>query len=249
MVKELEDIGLSEKEARVYLASLELGPTTAEKLATHAKVNRSTTYVQLESLMKAGLMSTYEEKKKTYFAPESPELLRRLIAKQKDEVLTKERGFAALLPALLLQFEGAGDRPVVRFFPGKEGVTSVREEVLTTKEKKIHLIFSPKHLSKLYSQDELDSYSDRRRALGILSEGIYVYQEYFLQAGLDALTKRRFLRPDVFPLTIDLYMFDDKVAIVSLEDTLFGMIIQSTQITASLKLIFAFLWKHAEEPA
>ena len=70
MLKELQDLGLSEKEARVYL-----GQTTADKLAKHAKVNRSTTYVQLESLMKVGLMSTHEERKKTVFAPESPELL------------------------------------------------------------------------------------------------------------------------------------------------------------------------------
>jgi len=75
MLKELQDLGLSEKEARVYLAALELGQTTADKLAKHAKVNRSTTYVQLESLMKVGLMSTHEERKKTVFAPESPELL------------------------------------------------------------------------------------------------------------------------------------------------------------------------------
>ena len=47
---------MSEKEARVYLYALELGATTADKLAKHAKVNRSTTYVQLESLMKNGLI-------------------------------------------------------------------------------------------------------------------------------------------------------------------------------------------------
>src|ERR1700689_5744541 len=112
MLKELQDIGLSEKEARVYLASLELGRTTAEKLAKHAKVNRSTTYVQIESLMKKGLMSTYEEDKKTYFAPESPELLKRLLSKQRDELQSKERDLSSILPALLQQFEGAGERPV-----------------------------------------------------------------------------------------------------------------------------------------
>src|SRR5271169_2125521 len=120
MLKELQDMGLLEKEARVYLAALELGRTTAEKLALHAKVNRSTTYVQLESLMKKGLMSTYEEGKKTYFAPESPELLKRFLVKQKEEIGSKEKDLTNFLPELLRQFQSAGERPVVRFFPGKE---------------------------------------------------------------------------------------------------------------------------------
>lgn len=248
MLKELQDIGLSEKEARVYLAALELGPTTAEKLATQAKVNRSTTYVQLDSLMKKGLVSTYQEGKKTYFAPESPELLKRLLIKQRDEISTHERDLSNLLPELLRQFDGAGERPVVRFFPGKEGVTAVREEVLSTKERKTYLIFSPEHLLKIYSSKELDTYSDRRKALKIHSKGIHTYREHFTIAGLDALTERRFLSPDIFPLTVDIYIFDDKTAIVSLEGNLFGLVIESKQITSSMKLIFNILWERAEVP-
>jgi sugar-specific transcriptional regulator TrmB len=222
MLKELQDLGLSEKEARVYLAALEIGRATADQLAKQSKIVRPTTYVQLESLMKKGLMSTYEEGKKTYFAPESPELLKRLLAKQKEELNTKESELSTLLPALLQQFESAGERPVVRFFPGKEGVASVRDEVLTTKEKKTYIIFSPEHMAKIFSQKYLDEYSDKRKSLGIHSKGIYTHSEFFGHAGLDALTERRFLSPSKLPLTIDVYVFDDKTAILSLEGNLFG---------------------------
>ncbi len=246
MIKELQDFGLSDKEARVYLAALEIGRATADQLAKHSKIVRSTTYVQLESLMKMGLMSTYEEGKKTYFAPESPELLKRLLIKQKEEMSFKEQGLLSVLPILLQQFEGAGERPVVRFFPGKEGITAVREEMLTTKEKKTYAIFSPEHLAKLYSQEYLDEYSDKRKALGIHSKGIYLYKEYFKQAGLDSLTERRFLPPAIFPLTVEISLFDNKTVIFPLAGTLFGMVIESEQITASMKVIFNFLWGQAE---
>lgn len=249
MLKELQDIGLSEKEARVYLAALELGQTTAEKLAKQAKVNRSTTYVQLESLMKKGLISTFEEGKKTVFTPESPELLRRLLSRQRDEMSVKERDLAQLLPVLLQQFEGAGERPVVRFFPGKEGVTSVREEILTTKEKKIYVIFSPAHLARVYGGAELSEYSNRREALNIHSKGIYIYKEYKGESGLDPLAERRFLSPDILPLTINIVIFDDKTAILSLEGTLFGLVIESSQIAASMKAIFNFMWRSATRTA
>jgi sugar-specific transcriptional regulator TrmB len=249
MLKELEDIGLSEKEAKVYLAALEIGRATADQLAKHAKIVRPTTYVQLDSLMKKGLMSTYEEGKKTYFAPESPELLRRLLMKQKDEINSKEKELADFLPDLLRQYESAGERPVVRFFPGKDGVAAVREEVLTTIEKKTYAVFSPSHLSEIFGDKYLDEYSDRRRSLGIHARGIYTHSEFFQRAGTDPLTERRFLSPDIFPITIDITVFDDKTAIFPLEGSLFGMVIQSKQMASSMKMIFNLLWMQAKGPA
>jgi len=248
MLKELQDLGLSEKEARVYLASLELGATTADKLAKHAKIVRSTTYVQLESLMKMGLMSTYEEGKKTMFAPESPELLRRVLAKQRDDLTGKERDLASYLPELLRQFESAGERPVVRFFSGKEGIASVREEVLTAKDKKNLVIYSPEKLSHVFSQEYLNEYSSRRRALGIHSRSIYTYKEYFSHAGLDELTERRYLAPTVLPLQVDIYLFDHKTAILSLNEDKFAFVIESSHVTDGMRLIFEFLWSHSEKP-
>ncbi len=248
MQKELEDLGLSEKEAKVYLAALLLGRATAEQLAKHAKIVRPTTYLQIKSLMEKGLMSTFEEGKKTYFAPESPELLRRLLTSQRQTVEAKEQNLAKLLPDLLRQFEGAGERPVVRFFPGKEGVTAVREELLKTKEKKTYVIFSYGQLLKIYSEKELDEYSQRRKQLGIHSKGIYLKEAAFDKADLDALTERRFMPSALLPLTIDISVFDDKTTILSLEGTLFGMLIQSDQIATSLKALFSFLWDRAEGP-
>src|SRR3989344_453122 len=119
MIRELQDLGLAEKEAKVYLAALEIGRATADQLAKQAKIVRPTAYVQIKSLMEKGLMSTYEEGKKTYFAPESPEALRRVLDKQKESIRTQEDELKRLLPELSRLFEGAGERPVVRFFEGK----------------------------------------------------------------------------------------------------------------------------------
>ena len=246
MPQQLQDIGLSEKESRVYLAALELGPSTADTLAKHAKVNRSTTYVQLESLMKNGLISTYEQGKKTYFAPESPEFLKRLLGKQRENITSKERDLAAILPDLLQQYAGAGERPVVRFFPGKEGIATVREEVLTVKEKELFVVFSSDTMTKVFSGKELDEYTVRRKQLGIRSKGLYTQKEFFESADLDEMTDRRYL-PNLY-LTIDIRIFGDKTALFSLEGNTFAMVIESKQIAASMKNIFNFLWAVGEQP-
>ena len=246
MLKELQDIGLSEKEAKVYAAALELGPATADQLAKQSKIVRSTTYVQLESLMKKGLMSTYEQGKKTFFAPESPELLKRFLSKQKEDIGTKERELKDFLPELLRSFESAGERPVVRFFPGKEGIKLAREELLTTKDKKIDAIFSYEHLLKIYTKEELDAYSEKRKALGIHSRAIYINKEFFAVADLDQLTERRFMPPEKMRLNIHIHVCDTRTTIFPLEGTLFALIIESKQIAEGVKSIFNFLWASSE---
>ncbi len=58
LTKKLEEIGLNEKEAKVYIATLELGEGSASEIAKKSEVNRATTYFILEKLIKMGLVST-----------------------------------------------------------------------------------------------------------------------------------------------------------------------------------------------
>ena len=73
--KELEHLGLSEKESRVYLAALELGPSPVQDISHKAHVNRATTYVMIEALSARGLLSTFQKGKKRFYAAESPDRL------------------------------------------------------------------------------------------------------------------------------------------------------------------------------
>ena len=59
--------GLSDKEVKVYLALLELGPSPVRKVAGKAGVNRGTTYDILKSLRDQGLAGYYHKDKHQYF--------------------------------------------------------------------------------------------------------------------------------------------------------------------------------------
>jgi HTH-type transcriptional regulator, sugar sensing transcriptional regulator len=247
MLKELQDLGLSEKEARVYLAALELGATTADKLAKHAKIKRPTAYVQLESLMKMGLMSTYEEGKKTMFAPESPELLKRLLASQQESLRTKEGDLSRMLPTLMQQFASAGERPVVRFFSGKVGITAMREEVLNLKRGEEYLIlFSRDSLSDIYSQAELDDFSERRAARGIRSRYIYTREGGKSSSVLPPDTERRYISPSRLPMQSDIFVYRNSVSIMALKGPIFGIVIESKEIAESFRAMFSVIWETAE---
>jgi sugar-specific transcriptional regulator TrmB len=249
MLKELQDIGLSEKEARVYLAALEIGKATADQLAKQAKILRPTTYVQLESMMKQGLMSKYEEGKKTYFVPESPEYLKRIFEIKRKEFDVKEKELGNLLPELSQMFESAGERPVVRFFSGKEGITAMREETLSLKkDDEILIIYNFDALVGIYSPEELRSYTDKRVAKGIKVRSIYTKEDKPLEpSDITPNASRRFIPYEKMPIRSDFFIYGDKIAIMALKGHVFGVIVESKEISQSFKILFELIWGIGEK--
>ena len=51
----LQNYGFSEKEAKVYLTTLELGSSPASSIARRSEINRATVYTLLEELKKRGM--------------------------------------------------------------------------------------------------------------------------------------------------------------------------------------------------
>ncbi|XLQ20569.1 MAG: TrmB family transcriptional regulator [Candidatus Moraniibacteriota bacterium] len=72
-VKALEDLGLSEKEAKVYLALLELGQASAYRVAQKSGVKKPTTYVLLDELRKKELVIKMPGDATQMFIAKSPE--------------------------------------------------------------------------------------------------------------------------------------------------------------------------------
>lgn len=243
MLQELEDLGLSEKEGKVYLAALEIGRATADQLAKHANIVRPTTYVQIKSLMEMGLMSTYEEGKKTYFAPESPSALTRLLEKKKEALRTSESLLSIMLPDLTRQFEGAGERPVVRFFPGKEGVTALRELALNGKDKEHRGIYSYEGLSEIYSYEERKEYTNRRLAKGISVRAIVSTLEDEMVSGFEK-TKLLPVPAHELPMDIEIRIWDKNVEIVLYKGDPFGILIESPEVATSFQSVFDLFWKN-----
>lgn len=246
MQKELEQLGLSEKETKIYLASLELGPATADQLAKHAKIVRPTTYVQIKSLMGMGLMSTYEEGKKTFFTPESPAALSLLLQKKQQEVRSNEELLARLLPSLAERYEGAGERPIVRFFSGKEGITALREMALEVKSKKHSFIYSFESLSSLYSYEERKSYSEKRVRKGISTRAIVSTKETEMATGFP-LMELLPVPAQELPIQTDLLVWDNNVNIILYKGTPFGVLIESKEVANSFLATFDLLWKTLSE--
>ena len=113
---ELKKIGFSDKEAKVYLALLELGEAGVQTIAKKSAVNRATTYVVLEELKKQGIVSTVEKDKKTVFVADAPRALLRMFRTQERKIKEHEEDFKKALPELEAIFNTATEKPTEKIF-------------------------------------------------------------------------------------------------------------------------------------
>ena len=244
MLKEqLEKIGMADKEAKVFLASLELGSSSVQEIAKKADINRATTYVIIEKLMKKGLMSSVEKGKKTYFQTEDPKRLLKLLEEQEEGLRRKEEEFKKYLPELETLYNIAEEKPKVRFFEGKEGLITIQKDILRSKFDNIvefipldqsHEIFPPG------SQDH------RQQMRKISAKTIYSSKSKRIITK-DSFTEVRSIPFEKFPFSTEVVIYGNKVALASHEGKLIGVIIESKEIASSLKTIFNLAWEATEK--
>ena len=150
LIASIEDLGLSQKEARVYLANLMLGPATVQKIADQSSIKRVTTYVILESLSNLGLVSQSTKGKKTYFVAEEPAQLRRLLQKKEQAIKEQQKSFDAILPELNDLKSLPTESPNVRFYDTAEGIRGVIGSFLSSHiNKDIKVVYGISNLDQL----------------------------------------------------------------------------------------------------
>lgn len=240
--KELQHLGLSDKEARVYLASLELGPDTAQNIARKAAINRPTAYVQIESLKQKGLMSETQKGKKTLYSAESPRRLSSLLNSLEKELIYKKTEIDRVLPSLTQLFESAGERPKFRFYEGDEGIQAVEDDFLRVKNKMIQGFVNLDKLKELFPNHS--DYSKRRVSRKIKSQVIYT-QKGGVVAGMSdpaKLRESRYIAPDKFPISADITIYDNKVALVPYKANPIVAIIENQEIADTMRALFFLIW-------
>ncbi len=254
MLDELKKIGLSENEAKTYLALLELGGSTAQEISKKAGVKRATTYVQLEALMKLGLVTSFEkapERKngapKTFFRAEDPEYLQTRIKHEKKAVEEHERTLKEILPDLGKLYLSAGERPRVRFFEGIEGVKTMLSGTfkVKTEAKEILGVMDLDGALQIFPK-LTEEYTPERAGRGISSRVIYTSSQGPLFEKTDAamLRESRFLPKDKFPFSGDISIYGDEVVISAIKSAKpFGVIMESKEIADSLRAVFELAWQ------
>lgn len=239
--QQIIDLGLSEKEADIYLTLLSMGSSTIDALAKETKIKRSTVYVQLKTLLKKGLIGSRKEGKIVQFVAESPNNLKRVLEQYLVEIEKKKAQAESLIPVLLNQFVDKGARPSVRVFEGKAGLLEMRNEVLRMRGKEYFAVSSIDETKKIFTQKELNLFSQERIKKGIKARLLYTSTD---PGDTLVIRPEEVKRVDKksFDFTTDIYIFDNKVAFTSTADSIVGVIIESAPVAHTMRSLFKLAW-------
>lgn len=240
--KELQNLGLSEKESKVYTTALELGPDTVQNIAKQSGINRATAYVQISSLKEKGLMSEFDKGKKTYFVAESPNRLNNLLAVVEKELSLKKSEANSVIPQLLSLFDGMGDRPKVRFFEGLEGAKAEREEFLKTKTKMIYGVIDYDKLFQFYPEQQSE-YTNIRAKKKIKTKVFYASKSVVKDANSKQfLREAKHIPSNKVDIQASITLYDNKIAISTYSSNPTSVVIESDSIAKTCRSLFEYFW-------
>ncbi|EKD46801.1 MAG: transcriptional regulator, TrmB [uncultured bacterium] len=242
LYKQLQDAGLNETEAKIYLASLELGQTSVSRIARKSGIKRTTVYLSLENLASKGLISTIKKEGNSLYYAEDPRNLERIMTERKERI-------SKLMPELLAFTNLIDKKPEIRYFEGEEGLKEVIMDSLNYGTKEILMMFSESYLSDFGEEFFEETYRPERIKRKISSRVLMPNNEQMLNFSTNneqSLRQAKYLPPDLFKINIQIMLYEkNKISIISYKEK-FAFIIDSPEIYQSFKSIFETMWATAK---
>lgn len=238
--KALIKAGLTEKQAKVYLACLELGKTKPSEVAKKAGIKRTTAYGLIDELVNLGLISYSQKGNTKQLKAQDPNSIIELLENRKKEV-------ESVLPELESLYGTYHIRPKIQFYEGQEGIKRIYEDTLKCQSKKICQIVRVKDFLAFPGGDFARDYIQRRAAKGITAYALHpksddIHDQTYGQPSEQWKRQVRYLPPSMFYASM-IMLYDNKVAMISTKAENFGFIIESKEFSHTLQAYFDFMWQ------
>ncbi len=241
---DLLKIGLTEGEAKVYIAMIELGSSTVGPIVKKSGVAYSNVYDILNRLMDKGV-ATYILKSKTkYFQAVSPSNLLVYLEKKEAELNQQKKALKKALPQLesLQEFKAKQEAEI---FVGKKGLRAAYEKLFTTVNKDEEDLFFYIYHPEYGKEADLFYLSIQEIIKKLPIRGISNTEgrESLFAQSVDFI-RYRFVD---FPIPGNLEVCGDKTLFVSWEKPTIGVLITSKSIADNLRNYFDTVWVIAKE--
>ena len=237
----LRALGLLESEVKVYLTTLERGPSTVIDIASATRLSRPATYTAIEALAERGLMSTVVAGKKRLYAAEHPDRLLQYAKRKQAEFNARLADLERGVPELALRV--GGERPIVKSFEGKEGILAIIEDVRATRPKTMEEIANIDAMRAVLPLDDLKPMREDLKRFGTTVRGLYVGTNVRPERFTDA----RILPTEFARFTGDVFIYGSKVALVTFSGTFHSVIIEDAAISGTLRTLFEVAWAKAKK--
>ena len=236
----LTKIGLSEKEAKIYITLLGLKEAAPSTISRKSGLKRPTTYIILQQLQKLGMVSHVTKKAQLYYSATDP----RIFLKEHQ---SKLKSLENAIPELLSLHKSFGATPQLSIHEGKAGLIQIMEDTLTASTEL--LCWADITLAtNTILEDYYPKYIKKKIKNQIPLRGIFCHDKTalaFKKRGEKELREIYTIPKDKFPFDNEINIYDDKIAIISHEDNI-GVIIQNNHIANTQRSIFKFAFEYAK---
>lgn len=233
--------GLSEAQAKAYLALMQNGKLSPTKLSEKIGENRTNCYAILEKLEKYGLAEKTNDKKTSY-RPTHPSNLETLAEKRRRALSQNEKIIKDNISSILDVYYAHNEAPGSRIYQGLDGIREIYDDILRTGETQYFI----RSTEDIASGSLLRDFREKRIQKGIktiaLTPDTKTGREN-QKNGMDKKLKfdRTWMPKDAFPSSTEINIYGNKVAFINYGETQTSIIITSPAIASAMKLVFSML--------
>lgn len=242
MQKELQQLGFSEKEARVYAALAGLGTTTIGALERTTRIHKQMLYPLLEALAQEGVVAVTLHNGRKHFSVTDPDVLRTRAESQ--------RAIAdSLVPKIYAEMGSDGTTNEIRAYKGVNAVQAFFTKMLKQLPEHGNLDIlgagGEAFMSKIGRPGLYLERYDALRTSKKVSQRMLMYEN---QRDTDpTYTVRRYVEtkylPEQFRQPTATHIWPDRVSILFFDDVPQVIEIKSAKMAESFRNYFEMLWK------
>lgn len=242
-LKQLEQIGLSESEARLYLASLNMGPSSAIQLGKKIGVTRQMIYVLLPQMMERGLIKQTKIGARQYYEAANPDILIDMVEKSRQQI-------TELVPQLKSQQATNAAVPLITVYENPISMREWYRKMLSEAKKGDEmLIWSAgggwMEMDEPFYQD----YIAQKNKIGIsdklIAKDTAEAREYYASINVPN-GEWRFMKED-WGTNAELWIWNDEVCYQTLRQNATNLIvIKSADLAAIERFNFYNIWNRLE---
>ena len=243
--------GLDETETKVYLALLQLGPSTVSEITKKAAITRTLGYHILQKLGVYGLVDeSASAGARRVFTAEHPQRLLQFVKNKKNAWERKLKDMEDGLPELISMFKVA-EKPTIRYQQGIEGVKRIFDETLESKTEILSILDA-----EGWAQTEFKSWGEnynRERGKRKIHEKFLLLdtpagREWIKNyKGSFKYTEYRWIKREQLPgieeFGGEINIYENKVVMALHKPTEMGVVIESRSLANLLKGLHALAWQ------
>ena len=238
---DLLKIGLTEGEAKIYVALLELGPSSVGPIKKRTKISHSNIYEILERLINKGIVTLIISNNIRIFQAVSPGNLSRFLDKKEEELHEQRSSLAKALPRIEA-LQNLHPKQEALLFVGIKGLHSAYEELFKGAAKGSENLWIYSHDKKYEAIiDKFYIHSWPEIAKGIKSRGI-ADESYRPSKFAKEFKIKHELRFVNFPIFSHGEIFRDKFLLVSWEDPIIAVLVHAKHVSEHFRKYFESVW-------